>query len=261
MEKKGFIKAHRKLFKSDIWLSEKFTRAQAWMDLIYLTNWKDGFIRVRGVKVDVKRGQCGYSIVKLADRWKWSRGKVKRFLNELQDEHRIEQQTDSVSSLITVINYERYQGHDTADDTANESANGQQIGQQTGSKRVTIEEYKEIKNIKNNIKRKKRNKKKKVEKPDDVSSEVWNDFLDHRKAKKAPVTKTVITLIRNEAKKINWTLERAMEETCARGWQGFKAEWASGGPPEIRPSINCDYCGTLKSKGHSDWCQLKLTKA
>jgi hypothetical protein len=31
----------------------------------------------------------------------------------------------------------------------------------------------------------------------------------------------------NEAKKANLTLQDAMEICCARGWVGFKAEWAS----------------------------------
>lgn len=71
----------------------------------------------------------------------------------------------------------------------------------------------------------KKYKKKKIEKPANVSLSIWQDFLDHRKAKKSPVTQTVLTRIDNEARKINWTLERAMEEMCARGWQGFNADW------------------------------------
>ena len=31
----------------------------------------------------------------------------------------------------------------------------------------------------------------------------------------------------NEAKKANISLQQAMEICCARGWVGFKAEWAS----------------------------------
>lgn len=58
-----------------------------------------------------------------------------------------------------------------------------------------------------------------------VTSEVAKDFIAHRKAKKAPVTKTALTRITNEATKAGISLEDALREMCARGWQGFKAEW------------------------------------
>lgn len=71
----------------------------------------------------------------------------------------------------------------------------------------------------------KNNKKKKVEKPKDVSHQIWKDFKLLRQRKKAPITETALEGILNEAKKINWTLEQAMAEMCAKGWQGFEAKW------------------------------------
>jgi len=61
--------------------------------------------------------------------------------------------------------------------------------------------------------------------PDGVSQSVWNDFVKQRKAKKAPVSDTVITKIRNQAEKAGWSLEDALAEICARGWTGFNADW------------------------------------
>lgn len=70
-----------------------------------------------------------------------------------------------------------------------------------------------------------------VAKPDDVSNELWADFLNHRKQKKAPVTDRVISLIRNEAKNSGWTLEEALNEVILRNWIGFKAEWVEAKDP------------------------------
>jgi len=64
-------------------------------------------------------------------------------------------------------------------------------------------------------------------KPDDVSDQVWKDFVAHRKAKKAPITQTALNSIKKEAEKARWPLERALSECCARGWQSFKADWVS----------------------------------
>lgn len=70
-----------------------------------------------------------------------------------------------------------------------------------------------------------------VVKPDDVSAELWADFLNHRKQKKAPVTDRVISLIRNEAKNAGWTLEEALNEVILRNWIGFKSEWVEAKDP------------------------------
>jgi len=70
-------------------------------------------------------------------------------------------------------------------------------------------------------------KKKKIvnERPENVSENIWDDFIALRKVKKAPVTVTVLEGIAKEASKLGWSLERAMEEMCVQGWQGFKANW------------------------------------
>ena len=64
-----------------------------------------------------------------------------------------------------------------------------------------------------------------LEKPESVSQGVWDDFVQMRKAKKAVVTDTAIKQISKEAERASISLENALQECCARGWTGFKAEW------------------------------------
>ncbi len=118
---RGYVKLWRKLQSTSLWKQEKFTRGQAWVDLILLANHKPGYIRIRGVKVEIKRGQLAHSELTLAKRWKWSRGKVRRFLKELASNpiHQIEQQKNNLTSLISIINYDQYQGSDTPNGTTN----------------------------------------------------------------------------------------------------------------------------------------------
>jgi uncharacterized protein YdaU (DUF1376 family) len=61
--------------------------------------------------------------------------------------------------------------------------------------------------------------------PPDVSQQVWSDWLQLRKSKKASVTETVVKGARFEAAKLGWDLERFLIEWCTRGSQGLKAEW------------------------------------
>ena len=87
----NFFYVNRGLLYSDRWLSEKFTRGQAWVDLIILANHESAYFYKRGVKININRGQVGWSSVALSERWKWSRSKVNKFLNDLKKEQQIKQ--------------------------------------------------------------------------------------------------------------------------------------------------------------------------
>jgi hypothetical protein len=63
--------------------------------------------------------------------------------------------------------------------------------------------------------------------PEGVSLEIWDSFVKHRKAKKAPITPMVMGFFEEQANIAGWTLENALKETCVRGWQSFKAEWVA----------------------------------
>lgn len=63
--------------------------------------------------------------------------------------------------------------------------------------------------------------------PEGVSQSVWDDFVKHRRTKKAQVTQTVIDGIAREAQKAGWSLDDALRETIVRNWQSFKADWVA----------------------------------
>jgi len=67
--------------------------------------------------------------------------------------------------------------------------------------------------------------------PPDVSKQVWDDWQQLRKTKKASVTNTVVNGARKEAEKLGWSLEQFLAEWCTRGSQGLKAEWISKDNP------------------------------
>jgi uncharacterized phage protein (TIGR02220 family) len=124
----GYIKLHRGLCEHSMWLQSKFTEGQAWVDLIMLANHKDGYITVRGIDIEVKRGQVAWSQENLAKRWKWSRGKVIRFCKKLEEKMMLQtvQQKNHLTTLFTIIKYEDYQSNDTTNSTTNSTTNGRQ---------------------------------------------------------------------------------------------------------------------------------------
>ncbi len=88
-------------------------------------------------------------MVELAKRWRWSKGKVIRYLCELSNDEQIVLQKTNVTTLISIVNYEMYQGNSTADKSANSIANDTADSPQTGSQTDTNNNVKNTNNEKN----------------------------------------------------------------------------------------------------------------
>jgi len=61
--------------------------------------------------------------------------------------------------------------------------------------------------------------------PEDVGEQVWSDWLQLRRAKRAPVNATVVAGARAEAAKADMTLTAFLAKWCERGSQGLEAAW------------------------------------
>ena len=84
MEGEPYIKILRKLFSDPMWTQERFSIAQAWVDLIHFAFHSDGNFKWDGVRYSLKRGQLCISEEYLAKRWKWSRGRLRRVYKKWQ---------------------------------------------------------------------------------------------------------------------------------------------------------------------------------
>jgi len=135
----GWVSIHRKFFYNKLWLSEQFTKSQAWIDLFANANHIDGSFFVRGNEIKIKRGQIGWSELTMSARWKWSRNKVRRFLSWLENERQVEQQKTKITTIITILNYDKYQSmeqqtihqKDSRRYTNNNDNNDNKIGEET----------------------------------------------------------------------------------------------------------------------------------
>ena len=186
---KGWIKIHRCLLENPIYNCEPFDRTHAWIDLLLLANHKEGYFYKRGIRVDVKEGQVGYDIDSLGKRWKWSRGKVERFLNSLENDQNIVRQKNNVTTLISIVKYKEYQ--------TNDNANEHQTIKQTNTN--------------------KNDKKEKNEK--EVILDSW---IEYRKSAKKTLTQQSIKSIL--VKMENYTNEQCkfvINKSIEQGWQGL----------------------------------------
>ena len=135
--KEGYIKLYRSIEDNPLWTQEPFTKAQAWLDILLLTNINPGILQTKnGEMHKIERGECAWSMKRLATRWRWSEGKVKRFFCFLNDEKMIVQKAVPKLTIIKVLNFDKYQKQRT-NDSSNSSINGAQT--------APIEERKERK--------------------------------------------------------------------------------------------------------------------
>lgn len=148
----GWIKLHRQIIEHPDYFSEPFTRVMAWIDLLMLANHKGMNMYVRGNKVEIKRGDTAIAQETLATRWKWSRTKVKRYLNELEKDRQIVQQKSNVINTISIVNYDAYQSDDTTESSADDTTEDQQKADRKPAENQQKSTNKNVKNVKNDKK-------------------------------------------------------------------------------------------------------------
>lgn len=204
----GWILLYRKLSDNKFWTCEKFSRGQAWVDLLLLANHCDSFFYVRGNKVNIKKGQLAWGEVKLASRWKWSRSKLRKFLNDLEKEQQIIQQKSNVIQIITIINYDIYQKKE------------QQGGQQKDNRKTAEEQQKDIYKECITMLKNENN----VKNIDDWEN-VFNVWLNYKTEKKqyyvkSGMEKMLTKLIKLAKGDYNKGLQ-IIENSMANNWDGF----------------------------------------
>jgi hypothetical protein len=107
---KGWISLHRKLQDHWLWQDKPYGKGQAWIDILFLVNYKDNKILMDGQLIDVFRGEHITSEYILSKRWGWSRTKVRNFLSILEKENMIENiKKDKKRTRLKVCNYNSYQ--------------------------------------------------------------------------------------------------------------------------------------------------------
>lgn len=133
----GWIKVERAIVEH--WVFQDAEYFRAWMLLLIMANHKDAKILVSGKPTVIKRGSFLTSTYKLAERLGWDRRKVMRFIRRLESDGMllINGTTDGTTNgttngtTLTIVNYEKYQGHGTTNGTTNGTTDGTTDGTQT----------------------------------------------------------------------------------------------------------------------------------
>ena len=96
----GWVCVHRQLAEHPLWLRERFTPGQAWVDLLLAAAWDDHESFATHGPSWIKRGQLLTSQMKLASRWRWDRETVRRFLRELERHGMVRIETSKATAIV-----------------------------------------------------------------------------------------------------------------------------------------------------------------
>lgn len=109
MSERGVFAVDRGIWDHPMFADEPFTEREAWSWLIGEASFKTRTRNVGGKIVQLERGQLAASVRFMAERWKWSKSRVDRFLKRLKTGTMIGTDSGTGLLVITISNYDRYQ--------------------------------------------------------------------------------------------------------------------------------------------------------
>jgi len=145
IEPQGWIKLHRKILENPIFKNPD--AFMLWVQLLLRANHKDGKFMLGNQVIDIKRGQIMTGRKSLSTYTGLSESKIERLLKCLEIEQQIEQQTFTKYRLISITNYNKYQGVEQQVDN-NRTTTEQQPNTNKNDNNENNENKFNIKNIK-----------------------------------------------------------------------------------------------------------------
>jgi hypothetical protein len=114
----GWIKLHRGIKTHWIYTDKrKFSRFEAWTDILLTVNYAPAKTMIKGKLIEIKRGQSILSLDSWANNWNWDKSSVRRFLELLKKDGMIQLENETVTTRLTVCNYDSYQLEENAKKT------------------------------------------------------------------------------------------------------------------------------------------------
>lgn len=203
--KQGWVSVYRQIQDHWIWQDKPFSKGQAWIDLMLLANHEDNRFLLGNELVDVKSGSFITSEVKLAERWGWSKTKVRSFLSLLQDDSMIVKKTDRKKTTITIENYKVYQNPETRNKP------------QKNHKKTDKKPQKDTNNNENN-------ENNIIYDADPRLDAAIKEFITFRKKLKKPMTDHAVKLMIAKLNRLSTDIEEQVEilnQSILNGWQGI----------------------------------------
>lgn len=144
MSDDGWFKVARGWRNHPLFGDDPLSKGEAWLWLIENACHTPRKFDALGTIITVERGQLATSVRRLAEAWKWSKSSVDRFLARLKtgtgDGPMIGTEVGTGQMVITICNYEKYQGGRKSAGTPAGTEGGTPSGTLLGQERDTNKE-------------------------------------------------------------------------------------------------------------------------
>ena len=134
----GWIKLHRKMLDNPLVCKDGDYLA-VWVYLLLNATHKNYPALFKGKKIELKAGQLLTGRKSISNTLSINEAKIQRILKTFENEQQIEQQTSNKNSLITILNWDRYQ--------QNEQQNETQMNNKWTTTEQQVNTNKNVKNI------------------------------------------------------------------------------------------------------------------
>jgi hypothetical protein len=150
MSERGVFAVDRGIWDHPMFADEAFTEREAWSWLIGEASFKARTRNIGGKVVSLDRGQLAASVRFMAERWKWSKSRVDRFVHRLKTETMIGTDSGTGILVITICNYDRYQRVSLPDRDSTRDSNRDTDGTAAGQQRDKREDTESTEHIEKN---------------------------------------------------------------------------------------------------------------
>tara|TARA_R110001599_G_scaffold6466_2_gene31720 strand:+ start:746 stop:1519 length:774 start_codon:yes stop_codon:yes gene_type:complete len=184
----GWISLHRQVQDHWLWKEKReLSKFEAWTDILLNVNHSEARVVIKNTVYNIGRGESVMSLKNWADRWNWSRSRVKRFLSLLEKDEMIRMKSDTNTTHLTICKYDSYQGERNDNET------------KANIKR-TSDEHQTATNNKNNNEKNEKNDNKKSENIISYSSDSLNKSIGIKKTINNYDYKQIIKSSKNQGK-------------------------------------------------------------
>lgn len=209
----GYIKLFRKVLENPI-ICKDTDYFAIWHYLLYNATHKERDTLFGGIKIHLNPGQLVTGRQKIAKFFSINESKVRRVLNELENDQMIEQTSHKGKGrIITIVKWNEYQ--------VNDQTNDQSLTKLRPNYDQTLTIKQECKNVKND---------KNVRNiyigftQDEKLLKALEDFESMRKTKKKPVTDRAREILIGKLRKLSddeSVMTEIVEQSIERGWMSF----------------------------------------
>ena len=206
----GWIKLHRKLLDNPVVMKDSDHLA-VWIYLLLNASHTEYPVLFGRKKISLKAGQLITGRKSIASTLGISESKVRRILNLFESDQQIDRQRSNKNSLISILNWDKYQIFD------------QQIDQQATNKRPTSDQQATTNKNNKNIKNIKECKEIIYSDVPELNETIIA-FIDYRKGIKKPMSDRAITLLLGKLNKMSNSVQEQIEilnQSILNGWQGI----------------------------------------